>query len=253
MGFSTSQSTISRSPPSTVVYDLSEPYQTTITLPPGSTWSSELHWHRTHTEYLQVVQGVVQVFLEGKTQVVRARKTSANSAEADSMVICIPRYARHEWRRAPSPRQLNAFDDVNENSKNENAVVIERTDPADVEKSIFFRNLNGAILSAESLREAFKVPEDERTSLTSGFMEKSRLLILDIWLTLSLLVIFREFDNYPVFVNLHLPARLNSIGKNLEISQPMSFSSSRHFLEHFAVSTLLEESLLHHSFWKQDR
>ena len=34
---------------------------TTITLPPGSPWTSGLHWHETYAEYLQIIRDVASV------------------------------------------------------------------------------------------------------------------------------------------------------------------------------------------------
>jgi quercetin dioxygenase-like cupin family protein len=94
----------------------------TITLPPKSTWTSGLHWHETHTEYLQIVRGTALVTLNN------ASRTFA----AEDGIITVPRFARHEWQRAtPDGEEL---------------VVKEWTDPADGQKEIFFRNLSSVIL-----------------------------------------------------------------------------------------------------------
>ena len=46
-----------RSGPEAVVYDLSKTNCVTITLAIGSKWTSQPHWHETHTEFLQILQG----------------------------------------------------------------------------------------------------------------------------------------------------------------------------------------------------
>ncbi|KAF2233419.1 hypothetical protein EV356DRAFT_448497 [Viridothelium virens] len=217
MAFSTSQPIISRPFPSAVIYDLSEPYQTTITLPSGSTWSSGLHWHESHAETLLVVQGAVQVFLEGRTQIVRAQKSSPASGQGDRVTVRIPRYALHEWKRVVLTPGIDESDSVDDADR-EDAIVVERTDPRDIEKSIFFWNLNGAILLAESSRALYKVSEERRASVVvSAVSSKLRLAILDIWLNLSLMIIFRELDNFPVLVNGHFPFQWSGIGKRLNL------------------------------------
>lgn len=215
MFFSTSQPIISRPLPSAVRYDLSEPYQTTITLPPGSTWSSGLHWHESHTEYLEVIQGAVQVFLEGKTQIIRAKRPTPGSADPVNTVVCIPRYAWHQWQRAPVA-PLSEASNVIDCSQDEDAVVVERTEPADIDKSIFFWNLNGVIISADAFRERYKLSEDTG-SLVSTASLKFRLALVDIWLALNLFVIFRELDNFPVFVNIRLSDSTHRARKRLDM------------------------------------
>jgi uncharacterized RmlC-like cupin family protein len=168
---------ISRGLPNAVTYDISSLSRTTITLPAGSTWSSELHWHETHTEYLVVVKGSVRVRLGDKTQVV---------SPADGE-IRIDRFVWHEWSRA-SP-------------DGEDVVVIERTDPADGEKQLFFRSLNAVILRAQKARKPAVAP----AWLFS--------VLVDFWITLNLCIIFQRFDNYPVFFNFQTRV-LGQIGLN---------------------------------------
>lgn len=108
-----------------VTYDLPDPSSSstvvTITLPPNSTWTSELHWHETHTEHLRILSGTALVTLSGTTQ----------TYDSTSGTITIPRYARHEWRRvSPDGPPL---------------IVQEWTDPGDGEKETFFRNLSSVI------------------------------------------------------------------------------------------------------------
>jgi mannose-6-phosphate isomerase-like protein (cupin superfamily) len=101
---------------------------TTITLPPGSRWTSGLHWHETHTEYLQIIQGVALVTLNGITR---------NYTAADDIIV-VPPFSRHEWQRADS---IQPHPDID-------LIVREWTDPVDGQKEVFFRNLNSAILDA---------------------------------------------------------------------------------------------------------
>lgn len=164
----TSNPIIKREAPDAVVYDLSEPHQVTITLPPSSTWSSGLHWHERHVEYLRVVKGSVQVTLDGQV-----RTISATDSETE---VRVDRNVWHEWRRADTEGE-------------EDVVVVERTDPEDGEKAVFFWNLNGVVLRAQGLARPPYVP-----ALLHG-------ILLEAWVSLSLFAIFRELDNVPVFVN----------------------------------------------------
>lgn len=159
---------IKREAPDAVVYDLSEPHQVTITLPPASTWSSGLHWHERHVEYLSVLKGSVQVRLDSQV-----RTVSASDSETE---VRVDRIVWHEWRWA----------DIDDG---EDVVVVERTDPEDGEKAVFFWNLNGVILKAQGLACPPYVPK-----LLHG-------LLLDAWVALSLFAIFHGLDNVPVFVN----------------------------------------------------
>jgi uncharacterized RmlC-like cupin family protein len=156
---------ISRVLPNAVIYDISDVSQTKITLPTGSTWSSELHWHETHTEYLVIVKGLVRVQLGDKIRVVSA---------ADGE-IRVDRFVWHEWSRA-SP-------------DGEDVIVIERTDPSDGEKRLFFRTLNAVILRAQRAK---------KPALTPPWLFG---MFLDIWITLNLCIVFQRFDNFPVFFN----------------------------------------------------
>lgn len=158
---------IKRGLPNAVVYDLTAPGCVTITLPAQSTWSSGLHWHESHDEYLQVVKGSIRVVLGGETLTVTA-------ADNDQPEIKVPKYAWHSWQRAEP--------DGGE------AVVVERTEPADLQKSVFFWNLNGVILNAPEV--------DKRLARLPS---RVRAVAVDFWVTMSLFVIFHRLDNYPVF------------------------------------------------------
>lgn len=118
--------TFSRPPPGAVTYDLSQPHAVTVTVPPQSTWTSGPHWHERHTEYLQVVDGLARIMLNGKTGVY---------GPSDG-VIEIPRFTIHEWQReAKGYAQPNSQD-------RKDLVVREWTLPADGQKEMFFRMLN---------------------------------------------------------------------------------------------------------------
>jgi len=163
---------IKRGLPKTVVYDLTDPLKVRITLPTGSTWSSELHWHEDHVEYLKIIQGSVKVRLNNTVQIISA--TPDNQPE-----IRVERYAWHEWQRA-DPRN------------GEDVVVVERTVPADGEKALFFWNLNGVILDAPALL-------DNELRFAKAIPMLGDLLV-DWWITLNLFIIFHHLDNMPVFL-----------------------------------------------------
>ena len=162
---------IRRNPPNAVVYDLSLPNQVTITLPTGSTWTSGLHWHENHLEYLRVVQGSVRVRLGDTVQIINASRSDQNVLPE----IRVDKNVWHEWSRAEPG--------------GEDVIVVERTDPEDGEKAVFFWNLNGVILKAQAASKPAAVP---------GFLYG---LLMDFWLTLNLFTIFRKLDNIPVFLN----------------------------------------------------
>jgi uncharacterized RmlC-like cupin family protein len=109
---------ITRGLPNAVVYNLSDQFQTTITLPSGSTWTSGLHWHETHTEYLRLVKGTIRVRLGNTTSIISAHDSP------EPMEVKVERNVWHEWSRATPD--------------GEEVIVIERTDPADHENHLFF-------------------------------------------------------------------------------------------------------------------
>ena len=172
---------ITRELPNGVTYDLTSRSHVTITLPRGSTWSSGLHWHESHVEYLQVVQGSIRVRLHDVESIVSASPGSKPEIE-------VARFAPHSWERA-SPHE------------GEDVIVVERTAPADGEKALFFWNLNGVILDAPRMLE---------TSVISRFPTAAlRGILLDFWVTLNLFVIFLHLDNFPVLVGF-----VNQVGGN---------------------------------------
>lgn len=84
-------------------------------------------------------------------------------------IIRVDKNVIHEWKR-PSARY----------DEEEDLVVEERTDPADGQKEIFFRNLNSVILDAERT-----VPPRIRVGW---------------WIEWQIMVICHGMDNFPVFV-----------------------------------------------------
>ena len=133
---------------------------TIITVPPGSDWSSLLHWHETHREFLEIVQGTALVTVGSTTR----------SYTASDGVITVERGVLHEWQRDPDDKQV--------------LVVEEWTDPADGEKELFFRNLCSSMLD-------LKVHKLQMGGLAGR-------LPLDWVDVLQIFVIFGAYDNYPV-------------------------------------------------------
>ncbi|KAF7564032.1 hypothetical protein G7046_g115 [Stylonectria norvegica] len=163
---------VQRPLPNAVTYDLTTPKQVTITLPPASTWSSGLHWHEAHDEYLKIVKGSIRVRLGNTTQVLTATDESQPEVKVD-------RFVWHEWQRSDPEGEV---------------VVIERTDPVDNDKAIFFWNLNGVILNAPKLL-------NDPSSFVSRCPSSLHGPLLDAWITLNLWVVFYHLDNVPVFLN----------------------------------------------------
>lgn len=198
MSSDTIPSIISRGLPNAVTYDMREPGSVTITLPRHSTWSSGLHWHEDHDEYLKVVQGSVHVLLNGIQHILTA--TGDHQPE-----VKVPRHAWHSWRRADLDGIEEEQDDV---------IVVERTEPVDLAKKVFFWNLNGVILEAPAL--------DGRLA---ALPQVVRGVVVDFWVTLGLFVIFYHLDNFPVFVDVpvllgrYLPAFFMSLDSVLRIAQ----------------------------------
>ncbi|KEY73671.1 hypothetical protein S7711_07718 [Stachybotrys chartarum IBT 7711] len=193
-------SVIRRPLPNAVTYDLSTPGRVQITLPRGSTWSSGLHWHETHDEYLRVVQGSIRVRIGHAWRTVSA-------SPGRQPEVKVARLAWHKWRRAEP-----GGDEV---------VVVERTGPADADKALFFWNLNGVILDAPSLLERHAA----WVSWAPGWL---RGWALDLWITLSLFVIFATLDNFPVFVD--VPALLP------RVFQGVPFHKVDRLLSHLILS-----------------
>ncbi|GAO15629.1 hypothetical protein UVI_02050600 [Ustilaginoidea virens] len=198
-----SLSVIERSLPNGVRYDLSSPGHVTISLPPTSTWSSGLHWHETHTEYLKVVQGSIKVRVGSARRIITASATSQPEVRVDKFVW-------HEWQRAEPG--------------GEEVVVVERTDPADAEKALFFWNLNGVVLSAPKLLSTHQY--------LSRLPETMAQLLLTLWVELNLMVIFAHLDNIPVYVN--LPSYKSLRRRNLVSVQTLAMGDW--VISHFVLS-----------------
>lgn len=159
---------ITRSGAESVIYDLRNRHRTIITLPAASKWTSGLHWHETHDEYLQVIKGSVRVVLGERKFVVSAPQNSE-----DTPVIKVDKFVRHEWGRADNGLDHEAGD----------VVVMEHTEPADGNKTEFFWCVNGVILNGIVAISAARGLER----------------MIEEWkMYLRLLCVFSAHDNYPV-------------------------------------------------------
>jgi hypothetical protein len=197
---------ISRPLPNSVTYDLTNtPHDVRITLPRGSTWTSGLHWHETHDEYLVLVSGRIRVRVGEVTRVLTAPASSSgpptHPGEEDSshpqtgVEIHIPRGTWHEWSGYwGSEKEL----DDEEQEEAEEVVVIERTDPADGDKAVFFWGLNGVILHGGT-----QPTTGSRPTQATGWIARTagRILPIDWMITLALWRIFTGLDNWPVLVD----------------------------------------------------
>lgn len=173
--------------------------KTTISLPRHSKWTSGLHFHTKHTEYLHVIKGAIWVYLDGETKMMSAKAggevcavRGTRKTNGTGLVVEVPKHARHEWMRAevwysqrcivaPMTRPEDVDDEV---------VVEEWTNPSDLGKPLFFWNLNGVITA----------PADDVTLLLPQRMVKS--VLMGWWIPFQLFVIFWDLDNWPVFLGL---------------------------------------------------
>ncbi|KAF2021016.1 hypothetical protein BU24DRAFT_13174 [Aaosphaeria arxii CBS 175.79] len=166
--------------------------KTTILLPRYSTWSSGLHFHATHTEYIRLVRGAIYVRLGSRTMVLTCEEGE------EEKVVTVPKYVRHDWgraewylrqRRGVGGRRHDASPEV----LGEDVVVEEWTDPRDLMKPLFFWNLNGVILN------------DGGGESAGLAVRMVRWMLGNWWVPFQLFVIFRELDNFPIFFEvLHL-------------------------------------------------
>lgn len=174
--------------------------KTTIALPPRSTWTSGLHFHTTHDEHLRLIQGAIFVELDGELKILSAKAGGQVSllgkrevVTPPSLTLHVKRYARHNWGRAKEyliaqrlllHRKVELPDDIDEE-----VIVEEYTDPADISKPLFFWNLNGVITASRN------APLPRGQSLAKSVLG-------DYWIPIQLFVIFWELDNWPVFFDL---------------------------------------------------
>lgn len=78
--------------------------KTTIVLPRYSSWTSGLHFHTTHTEYLRLLRGSIFVELYGELHILSAQAGGTVSIRTGrllerGLVVKVEKYARHNWGR----------------------------------------------------------------------------------------------------------------------------------------------------------
>ncbi|KAF2193498.1 hypothetical protein K469DRAFT_712260 [Zopfia rhizophila CBS 207.26] len=166
-------------------------HTTTISIPKDSTWTSGLHWHTTHTEYLRLLHGSIYLRLNNEVKILSA----GDAEEGGDVTVRVDKGVRHNWGRAqqhlqrvelgvplhrmkPSPRELD-----------EEVVVEEWTEPRDGEKALFFWNLNNLLLYPD------KAPDPRPGRVLRRALGKW-------WMSLQLFIIFLELDNLPVLLDL---------------------------------------------------
>lgn len=116
------------------------------------------------------------------------------------MILTVPKYARHDWGRAEwylqqhpdFARTLDGSKDLEGLDLQEEVIVEEWTDPVDMEKALFFWNLNGVI---QPLTIATTTAASPRPSMRQSI---AKWLIGSYWVDFQLFVIFWHLDNFPV-------------------------------------------------------
>ncbi|KAH7396825.1 hypothetical protein DE146DRAFT_52261 [Phaeosphaeria sp. MPI-PUGE-AT-0046c] len=171
---------------------------TTIALPRYSQWTSELHFHTSHTEYLHLVRGSVYVYLDGGVKILSAKAGGEigiwdGKTKSKGLVIEVPKYARHEWMRADawyaqSSRSAVGARRVKPEDVEDEVVVEEWTDPSDLGKPLFFWNLNAIITASE----------DVALSMPARWL---KALLGNWWIPFQLYIVFWDLDNWPVFMS----------------------------------------------------
>ncbi|KAJ4320650.1 hypothetical protein N0V94_003298 [Neodidymelliopsis sp. IMI 364377] len=187
--------------------------KTTISLPRRSAWTSGLHFHARHTEYLRLIKGAIFVELNGAIKFISALAggevdLGTGQKMRGGMIIDVPRYARHNWGRLEyyidEKDQKTYGEWTRPEDWDEEVIVEEWTDPSDLSKPLFFWNLNGVITA----------PDDPGLPLTQRAIRRASK---DWWTTLQLFIIFWELDNWPVFVSVKSQWFVSGFGNSVEL------------------------------------
>ena len=113
--------------------------RTLITIPPGSAWTTTLHWHETHTEYIRVLQGRLRVTV-GKTT------KEVGPEDGD---LRIEKFVVHEFRRADGGT-------VDGRGSGGDVEVMEWTDPCNIcPSSLSFEDPQHQIIDCPNLADGF--------------------------------------------------------------------------------------------------
>lgn len=192
--------------------DDASPLKTTIALPRRSNWTSGLHFHAAHTEYLRLVKGAIFVELNGQTKLISAAKggeidRNTGQLVQEGLVIMVPRYTRHNWGRLKDRIHTSiTYPGRRSNQQNlwpedwtEEVVVEEWTDPSDIQKALFFWNLNGIIT-------------DSSDATLKRRQQVTKAILGRFWIDLQLFTVFWQLDNWPVFIDLRLIPFVSSRG-----------------------------------------
>ena len=188
------QSFFYRPPPTSTTFSFPPPTSlNSPTIPPtivhihvGSEFTTQNHWHVTHTEYIRVTSGAALITVSGVSKIYTAQDGVAR----------VPRHARHEWMRFDRPARLvsggqrevqeaylrdHGKEEI-ERLKGEDVIAEEWTDPADGQKEIFFRNIFSTLLEPQYGPNVSRLGE--------------------LWRTLQIMCVMWELDNYLVLVDL---------------------------------------------------
>ena len=147
---------------------------TILTLPPKSTFSTGLHWHETHEEYLFVLQGKALITVEDVTRVIGRedgvqevkRGVIHGFSRADS-----PALSRQRLHEIQQQQQQRNGDD---SWMSEDVIVLEFTSPADPLKEVMFRNGVSAFLANDS---QLSLPLIARILVNMGTLDQYPLII----------------------------------------------------------------------------
>jgi hypothetical protein len=141
------------------------------------------------------VRGSIFVRLGSETHIISAaaggRHDVSGGAATGGLVIKVDKGKRHNWGRAQYhlfQRYRGVPKDRMPEDIDEEVVVEEWTDPVDMQKALFFWNLNGVILGPKS------------TSIQQSSIQRVLKMVLGgYWISLQLFMVFWELDNFPVF------------------------------------------------------
>jgi hypothetical protein len=147
------------------------------------------------------------VHVDGKTEILSAEAGGSvtvygpDKRVAPGLLITVPKYSRHDWGRAREHLARNRPSCVKPSFPidiDEEVVVEEWTEPADISKPLFFWNLNGVVLEATSSPCSFS------TSPPLPPLQRfvRWMLGTQYWISFQLFTIFWELDNWPVVLDL---------------------------------------------------